>query len=145
MTEERIRAEGDSSHIEEKSLTKVSFVLWNYDIDELVENLFRKERKEDAWEIRAWKTWYESYVTEKYLNVPKGMEQVKKIAEEIRTSDKSFFRVEGKESVNFERLNAAYQVADWMWRNTTYSLELPELPKGEDAIEYFLGTGRQCG
>lgn len=139
-TEERIRIEGDGRYVKKKNLTKAPFLVWDYEIEELVDVLFR-----ETWQTNKmpWETWYESYVTERYLQVPEAMKQVKKVAGEIKVSGKSYFRAEGKHMVNFDRLNAAYQVADWMQRNTTYSLELDPLPKGRDAIEYFLETGRE--
>lgn len=142
-TAEGIRTEGDSRYVKEKSVTKFPFLIWNYDVEDLIKILFRGGETEKAWEKEPWEFWYESYVTDRYLECPKGMTEVKKVAEEIRTYDRDFFSVEGKESVNFYRLNKAYQVADWMRRNTAYNLDLPELPKGSDAVEYFLGTTKQ--
>ncbi len=140
---EGIRTEGDSRYIKEKAVTKLPFVLWNYDVEELVKIMFRGGETDKSWEKEPWELWYESYVTEAYLDVPKGMEQVKKVAEEIRTYKRDYFSIEGKASVNFDRINKAHQVADWMRNNTSYSLELPELPKGSDPVEFFLGTSRQ--
>ncbi|MGN1083825.1 MAG: transglutaminase domain-containing protein, partial [Lachnospiraceae bacterium] len=139
-----IRAEGDSRYIKEKSLTEVAFSVWNYNVNELTKVLFEKTYAGKTTETRkAWEDWYESYVTEHYVEVPEGMEQVKRVAEEIRSTKKSFFRVESGESVNLTRLNLAYLVADWMRENTSYNLELPELPAGSDPVEYFLGTCRE--
>ena len=139
-----IRAEGDSRYIKEKNLTKVAFTVWNYDVNVLTkllsENVYDGKNPEKR---KDWEDWYESYVTEHYLDVPDGMEQVKRVADEIRISGKSFFRAEGMESVNLTRLNFAYLVADWMRENTAYSLELPELPAGSEPVEYFLGTSRK--
>lgn len=143
VTDESIRTEGDARYVKEKSATKVDFTLWNYDVDDLVEVLFRGEKPGTEWEKEPWELWYEDYVKEHYLDVPKNMKQVKSVAEEVRNSEKNFFLIEGKDSVNFDRLNKAYQVADWMRENTSYSLELPELPRGEDPVEYFLGTSKQ--
>ena len=142
-TAEGIRTEGDSRYIKGKSVTKFPFLIWNYDVEDLIRVLFRGGETEKAWKKEPWEVWYESYVTEHYLEYPKGMTQVKRVSEEIRAYDRDFFTVEGKESVNFYRINKAYQVADWMRRNTAYSLELPELPKGRDAVEFFLGTSRR--
>ena len=140
---EGVTVEGDSRYIKEKNITKVPFALWNYDVEELISVMFRGTETDKAWEKEAWEHWYEDYVTRAYVTVPEGMTQVKAVAEEIRTSGRNFFVIEGKDSVNFERINKAYQVADWMRRNTTYSLDLPELPKGSDPVEFFLGTSRQ--
>ena len=143
VTAEGVQTEGDSRYIKEKSLTKVPFALWNYDVDELIGVMFRGTETDSAWEKEAWEQWYETYVTQAYLTVPEDMTQVKAVAEEIRNWERDFFRIEGRFSVNFDRINKAYQVADWMRRNTTYSLELPDLPKGSDPVEFFLGTSRQ--
>lgn len=143
VTDEKVRAEGDARYVKEKSATRVSFTLWNYNVDDLIAVLFRGEKTEDAWEKEPWELWYEEYVKDNYLDVPKGMTRVKEVAEEIRNWNRDFFSIEGKESVNFDRLNKAYQVADWMRENTVYRLELPELPRGSDPVEYFLGTSKQ--
>jgi len=142
-TAEGIRAEGDSRYVKDKKVTKFPFLIWNYDVEDLIKILFRGGETEKAWKKVPWELWYESYVTEQYLEYPKGMTEVKKVAEEIRTYERDFFSIEGKESVNFYRINKAYQVADWMRRNTAYNLDLPALPKGSDPVEYFLGTSRQ--
>lgn len=143
VTDGRVRPEGDSRYVKEKGATRVKFTLWNYDVDSLIGIVFRGEETEKAWTKESWERWYEEYVKETYLDVPEGMTQVEKAAEEIRNWKRNFFGIEGKDSVNFDRLNKAYQVADWMRENTSYSLELPELPKGSDPVEYFLGTSRQ--
>ena len=52
-------------------------------------------------------------------------------------------RIEGKDSVNVERLNKAYKVAHWLGKNAQYSLEPPALPDDTDPVEFFLGTSRQ--
>lgn len=143
VTDERVRTEGDGRYVKEKSATKVDFTLWNYDVDGIIAIVFREENKENVRSKEAWELWYEEYVKEHYLAVPKGMKQVEKVAEEVRNRKQNYFSIEGKYSVNFDRLNKAYQVAAWMRENTSYSLELPKLPKGSDPVEYFLGTSRQ--
>lgn len=143
VTDVRVRPEGDSRYVKEKGATRVEFTLWNYDVDSLIDIVFRGEETEKAWTKEPWELWYEEYVKETYLEVPEGMTQVEKAAEEIRNWKRNFFGIEGKDSVNFDRLNKAYQVADWMRENTSYNLELPELPKNIDPVEYFLGTSRQ--
>ena len=143
VTDERVRAEGDARYVKEKSATKVNFTLWNYDVDGILAVVFREENSNNPRIKEAWELWYEEYVKDNYLEVPKGMKQVEKVAEEIRNWEKNFFSISDRDSVNFDRLNKAYQVADWMRENTAYSLELPDLPKGSDPVEYFLGTSRQ--
>lgn len=143
VNDERVRAEGDARYVKEKHATRVDFTLWNYDVDGIIAIVFREENSDTPRTKDAWELWYEEYVKENYLEVPKGMKQVEKVAEEIRNWNRDFFRIDGKASVNFDRLNKAYQVADWMRENTSYSLELPTLPKGSDPVEYFLGTSKQ--
>lgn len=143
VTDERVQAEGDARYVKEKSATKVDFTLWNYDVDGIIAIVFREENSNTPRVKEVWELWYEEYVKDNYLEVPKDMKQVEKVAGEIRDREKNFFSIEGKDSVNFDRLNKAYQVADWMRENTDYSLELPDLPKGSDPVEYFLGTSRQ--
>ncbi len=143
VSAEGVTTEGDSRYIKEKQITRVPFIIWKYDVEELISIMFRGTETDKAWEKEAWELWYEDYVTRAYVTVPENMTQVKAVAEEIEDWDREFFLIKDRYSVNFDRLNKAYQVADWMRRNTNYSLELPELPKGEDPIEYFLGTSRQ--
>ena len=143
VTDERVRTEGDGRYVKEKGATKVDFTLWNYDVDGIISVVFRGEETDKVWTKEPWERWYEKYVEEHYLDVPHGMAQVKMVAEEVRNSGRNYFSIEGKYSLNFDRLNKAYQVADWMRENTFYSLELPALPKGSDPVEYFLGTSRQ--
>ncbi len=143
VTTEGVHAEGDSRYVKEGNVTKLSFALWNYNVDDLINVLFHWEEREQDREYAPWELWYESYTEQEYLKVPKGMEQVKRVAEEILDYERNYFRIEGEESVNFDRLNKAYQVADWMRRNTTYSVDLPELPRNSDPVEFFLGTSKQ--
>ncbi len=143
VTDVKIRTEGDARYVKEKGTTKAEFTLWNYDVDGIIAIVFREENTDKPRTKEAWELWYEEYVKDHYLTVPKGMKQVEKVAEEVRNSEKNFFSIEGRNSLNFDRLNKAYQVAEWMRKNTSYSLELPELPKGSDPVEYFLGTSRQ--
>ena len=143
VTTAGVHAEGDSRYVKEENVTKLSFALWNYDVDDLISVLFYWEERDADREKESWELWYETYTEQEYLKVPKGMNQVKRVAEEIRNYERNYFSIEGEESVNFDRLNKAYQVADWMRRNTEYSLELPELPRGTDPVEFFLGTSRQ--
>lgn len=141
-TAEGVRAEGDGRYVKEKGLTKVPFTFWNYKMDDLATMVHFAEQTKQYGEKEPWELWYEDYVTEHYLKVPENFTQVKKVAEEVRNSEAEFFRAEGESAINIERLNRAYQVADWMRNNTAYSLELPALPEGSDPIEYFLGTSR---
>ncbi len=137
-----VQALEDSRYVKEKGRAELSFVLWEYRVSELVSYMFREGIAEDR-EKATWEEPYASYVAETFLTVPEGMEQVNAVAEEIRNTERSFFRIDGTASVNVERFNRAYQVADWMRHNTTYSLDLPELPLGAEPVEFFLGESRQ--
>ncbi len=91
---------------------------------------------------REWESWYEEYVLEQYLTVPDNMPNVEKVAAELAAEDLSRTKLGSISSENEERLAKAFLVADWMGRNTSYSLVLPKLPWWEDPVEYFLGTSR---
>lgn len=137
-----VQAQGDGRFVKEKGKEELSFVLWEYRVSELVNYMFREEVSDDR-EKAAWEDAYASYVAETFLTVPEGMKQVKAVAEEIRNSEQNFFRIDGMTAANVERFNRAYQVANWLRHNTTYSLDLPELPEGAEPVEFFLGEGRQ--
>ncbi len=143
VSDERVRTEGDARYVKDKGASKVDFTLWNYDVDGIIAIVFREENSNKPRTKESWEQWYEEYVMKNYLEVPKGMRQVERVAEDVRKWEQNYFSIEGKHSVNFDRLNKAYQVAAWMRKNTSYSLELPDLPKGSDPVEYFLGTSRQ--
>ncbi len=81
---------------------------------------------------------YDDYVQQYYLDVPNGMDTVRFLAASLYLNE-IMPRVS---SENELRLYKADLVVDWMEANTTYSLELPELPRGVDAIEYFLGESK---
>lgn len=138
-----VQALSDSHLVKAKDREELSFVFWEYRVSELVSYMFREGVSQEDNEKEAWEEPYESYVAELFLTVPEGMEQVKAVAEKIRNTDRHFFRIDGTESVNVERFDRAYQVADWMRHNTNYSLDLPELPMGAEPVEFFLGESRQ--
>lgn len=138
-----VQALGDNRYVKEKDREELSFVLWEYRVSELVSSMFREGISGEDKEKTAWEEPYAAYVEDVFLQVPEGMEQVEAVAEEIRNAEQNFFRIEGTVSVNVERFNRAYQVANWMRHNTTYSLDLPELPMGAEPVEFFLGESRQ--
>lgn len=140
---EGIGVTDDGRYVKKRGQGQLSFVYINYYVNELVGYLFQQGVSETPEEKEAWEKWYETYVEEQYLTVPAGMEQVEKVAEAVRLADRNFLQIDGKASVNVERLNLAYKVAEWMRRNTTYSLDLPEIPFGVDPVEFFLGESRQ--
>ena len=81
---------------------------------------------------------YDEYVQQNYLDVPSELDTVRTLAASLYSDDMA----SGVGSENDLRLYKADLVIDWMEENTTYSLELPELPGGVDAIEYFLGESK---
>lgn len=135
---DKLQADGEGRYLKDEDLSQLDFVSWDYNVEDLAGKIVEGKTTYESWEL-----WYDGYVEENYLEVPEGMEQVDRVAAEIEGSSKNFFSVKGGENENLSRLNKAYQVADWLRSNTDYSLELSELPKGMDPIEYFLGTGRQ--
>jgi len=91
---------------------------------------------------------YNAYALERYLEVPDHMERVKATADYIRrnnTEEMGMLRatVDRATNVNKARMNLAEKVAQRIKGLATYSMDLDELPKGEDAIEYFLITGKK--
>lgn len=131
--------EGDSRYFKSKKLKNLSFSTRLLSETELL--LYIAEQRITTREKKTWEPWYEGeYVPNHYLEVPNGMEQVKRVAEELKTAKNRLIPYESRMDENLARLNYALLVAEWMQNNTEYSLELPELPKGSDAIEFFLGT-----
>lgn len=91
---------------------------------------------------------YNAYALERYLEVPDHMERVKATADYIRrnnTEEMGMLRatVDRATNVNKARMNLAEKVAQRIKGLATYSMDLDELPKGEDAVEYFLITGKK--
>lgn len=136
-TMEGVSAEGEGIHKKRLSEEELSIVVWKYagGFDTRLRNFAQGIAKD-------WESWYESYVLAHYLTVPEELHNVKKLAAELAEEDLSRTKLGSISSENEERLAKGYLVADWMGRNTTYSLTLPKLPRGEDPIEYFLGTSR---
>ena len=136
--EKNLSTEGDSRYVKPKKIKELSFSTRLLSEKELV--LLMKEQPQTGSGKKAWEPWYEQYVLERYLEVPNGMENVKRIAEELNRTKYSLVPYSSLAEENMMRLNYALLVAEWMRNNTEYSLELSELPKGSDAIEFFLGT-----
>lgn len=91
---------------------------------------------------------YNAYVLERYLEVPDHMERVKATAEYIRRNNAEEMgmlrdTVDRATNVNKARVNLAEKVAQRIKGLASYSMDLDELPKGEDAVEYFLITGKK--
>lgn len=94
--------------------------------------------------------WYNAFVLENYLKVPKEQEAVKNLAASIKADSQCREYVymlntdlHGRETVNAARWLLADIVADRLRSLAYYSLELDKLPAGEDAVEYFLTTGKR--
>lgn len=68
---------------------------------------------------------YSAYAKEHYTDLPEGFEQLREQCDAAKLSDADMEEV------------IAY-VQSYLTQNYTYSLALPEVPEGEDAIEYFL-------
>lgn len=91
--------------------------------------------------------WYSDFVHDNYLRVPDYMENVKHLAEKIYASvafQVFLWNLNTMESDvatrNAARLEIAHLVANLLKNQGSYSWELDRLPKGEDVVEYFLGT-----
>jgi len=134
----KISVEGDSRYIKNKELKEVDFEMWEDG------NNYRYYKWEEDYvePWNDWEKWYKQYVLDTYLDVPDYMTSVSRIADEISHSvleqgDKS------KLSVNEWRMLLADCVKEWLYSNTSYSLDLPDLPWGADPIEYFLSDSKK--
>lgn len=129
----KILTTGDSGFIKEEGCGSVSFYLWKMGTNYGSYYVTFGDIAKESWEI-----WYEKYVENHYLDVPDNMKNVEKVADEIE--EQNFF-IDMDE--NTERIKKAQLVASWLKKNTNYYLQLPELPAGEDCIEYFLGVSKR--
>lgn len=129
-----IQAVGDSYYTRTKSLSILGARIWSYEnrYEEFL-NLFENPSSP----LIAWG--YDGYVQENFLEVPRRLRTVKELASTIYSEETDTF--EGTE--NELRMHKAELVTAWLEANTEYSMDLPELPFGEDAIEFFLGESRQ--
>lgn len=98
-----------------------------------------------ASENSRFKEWYNDFVYENYLTVARDQEEVKDLAKKIKSEElqgnySAYLTPQNHTAdvVNYNRLQMAYAVADYLRREGTYSLELEDLPKGEDVVEFFL-------
>lgn len=101
------------------------------DISELSNRTIPQE-SEDLW------NWYDSYVLRRYLSVPQGLAGVFAASRSMAGPDAYL----GISRINRERLDTAYRVAAFL-RRYEYSLDLDELDKGTDPVEYFLTEGHE--
>ncbi len=120
-----------------EDIEKIEFRLWELLSDELWLGMVMKQEKTPL------EVWYQDYVEQNYLAVPEQMPQVEALAKELDTPHEhsELDTVLGVQ--NAMRVEKAQRVVQWMWENTEYSLSLPKLPSGEDAVEYFLGTTKK--
>lgn len=132
-----IRAESDNCIRKKKALDEISFMVWNFDGESIKELL-----QSDGITEPEWEAWYKKYVQEHYLTVAETIPTVRTVAEEIEEwiDERELFGNETNE--NEMRLVKAYLVAEWMSKNTEYSLQLPQLPFGTDPVEFFLAVSR---
>lgn len=133
----RVTVEGDSRYVKEESLTKLDFFAWNCGVEDFSAVLSGPMPEKENWEA-----WYEDYVMAQYRKVPRGMKQVKAVADTIENVKVSLLPVTPWGEETLERLNTALLVAEWLRYHTDYSIELPEIPEGTDPIEFFLGEGK---
>lgn len=91
--------------------------------------------------------WYTDFVFENYLQVPEYMKNVKSLAEKMKNSigfQNALWILNDTESdmvsQNSARLEIAYLVANMLKMGGLYSWDLDTVPKGEDTVEYFVGT-----
>ncbi len=101
------------------------------DIGELSYRAIPQE-SEELW------NWYDSYVLRRYLSVPQSLAGVFAASRSMTGPD----AYQGISRINRERLDTAYRVAAFL-RRYEYSLDLDELDKGTDPVEYFLTEGHE--
>jgi len=130
-----IQAIGAGYYTRTEDVSSVSVEVWVYEND-YVRDLARFENPESP--LTAWG--YDSYVGSHYLDVPEEMDTVRTLAASLY-SGKGMLDAD---SENELRLYKADLVADWLEKNTAYSVYLPDVPQGQDPIEYFLG-GSEMG
>ena len=136
--EEGITVDGEGNYKKRKSDEELELVLWRYggSYDTRLQSF-------DTPKTYEWEEWYEDYVEKNYLTVPENMPNVEAVAAELRRVDLSRTKYGSINLENERRLAKAAVVADWMGRNTSYSMDLPSLPKNTDPVEYFLGTSKK--
>ena len=129
-------SKGDVYYVKPKKQKKVGFVLLQEDID--YQN-FDGNAEFDY--ISDWELWYEEYVCYNYLDVPKGMNGIKKIAQELKSN--GLEDLYGMPGENWLRVEATEMVINWFASNMTYTLKPPSLPGNADPIEYFVTKSKK--
>lgn len=142
--DKQVLVDGDARYVKKAGTEQLSFSLWKYGGEYVLHLLSFLTTEEKSWE-----SWYEDFVERQYLSVPSYVPTAKQLAEELVQSgaESGVLTEAGLPSetmkVNQTRLNKAYLVAEWLQKNTEYSLEPGELPDGIDVTEYFIKTGRK--
>ena len=124
-----IQITGEGYYTRTGKVSELSADVWYYEnqYKDFLEMFENSESPLLSWE-------YDEYVQQYYLDVPSGLDTVRSLAASLYSEEMAT----GVGSENELRLFKADLVVEWMNKNTTYSLKLPDLPRGEDAIEYFL-------
>lgn len=134
VDDKNITVKGEGLYIKRNNISSTELVVWMYGgMYDTRTEFFSDE------ELNDWEVWYNLYVTEAYTEVPDSLQNtVEVVASEIRAMTGADYIKNDNNLINIKRLNNAFKVARWMAKNTTYTLEPPNLPEGEDPIEYFL-------
>jgi len=132
--DDRIQTIGDGYYTRVKDVALIALEVWVYETD-YMSSLTHFENPDSP--LVAWG--YDDYVRSHYLAVPEEMDTVRSLAASLYSDEKK----PDLDSENALRLYKADLVADWLVKNTEYSVYLPRLPQGEDGVEYFLGQSKK--
>ncbi len=89
------------------------------------------EGMSSQWEqYSQWEQQYSAYVHEVYTRLPKGLNEIKALSDEL-------YREAGTPS------NYIEVVRQYLKENTTYTLKPGKLPRGKDFVDYFLTENKQ--
>ena len=137
VSDDDLSIEGDVFYTKSKKDKNISYGIWYPGQDYGLSMIQYIQGGQDDWEI-----WYEKYVDEKYLQVPKDMTNIKTYAEQIQ-SDNDLLSLKMQYNENETRVKIAEAVADWFAENVEYTLRPPSLPNNMDPIEYFVGESKE--
>ena len=132
-----IDIEGGVYYEKDKELTKISYLLYQENLDYEKMGVTSVGEYQEEWEI-----WYEEYVCDNYLSLPGGMDGIKDIAKDLM-SNNNLQTIEGVPGENVLRARAANVVAEWMAKNMNYTTEPPSLPRNADPVEYFVSQSKE--
>lgn len=136
-----VSIEGDGRYVKDEELDEFSYITWLGDMD-----YKRLLEINGIYDSDRWELWYEDYVMENYTDVPSEMQQVKKVADNVKMilqNMPNYSSSAGRMEENKWRLSVTAAMCQWLREETEYTLYPQELPKGTDPIEYFLGTSRR--